>query len=121
MAVAMETKTNRKILSISSKRQITIPQKFYSALGFGDEAECFVKGDSLVIRPVTEVSGGEFSEQILEYLIKEGLSGEALLSEFRKRQKAVRPAINAMLEDAEKAATGKSEYATYDDVFGLEE
>ena len=42
---------NRKILSISSKRQITIPQKFYQALGFGSEAECVVRGDELVIRP----------------------------------------------------------------------
>ena len=31
------TKMNREILSISSKRQVTIPQKFYQLLGFGDE------------------------------------------------------------------------------------
>ena len=36
------TKMNRKVLSISSKRQITIPQKFYQSLGFGDEAECMI-------------------------------------------------------------------------------
>ena len=30
------TKMARKVLSISSKRQITIPQKFYQTLGFGD-------------------------------------------------------------------------------------
>ena len=40
-----DTKMNRKVLSISSKRQITIPQKFYQSLGFGDEAECVVRGD----------------------------------------------------------------------------
>lgn len=34
-------KTNRKILSILSKRQITIHQKFYQALVFGDETVCF--------------------------------------------------------------------------------
>ena len=38
-------KMNRKILSISSKRQITIPQKFYQTLGFGDEAECVMRGN----------------------------------------------------------------------------
>ncbi len=42
-------KMNRKILSISSKRQITIPQKFYQTLGFGDEAECVMRGNELVI------------------------------------------------------------------------
>ena len=31
---------DRKIVSISSKRQITIPQKFFNLLGFGNEAEC---------------------------------------------------------------------------------
>lgn len=41
---------NGKILSISSKRQITIPQKFYQALGFGSEAEYVVRGDELLSR-----------------------------------------------------------------------
>ena len=114
-------KMNRKILSISSKRQITIPQKFYQALGFGDEAECVVRGDELVIRPVKTVSGGEFAEQILAELIAEGLSGEKLLSEFKSRQAQIRPAVEAMLSDAEDVAAGKGEFATYDDVFGIED
>ena len=59
-------KMNRKILSISSKRQITIPQKFYQTLGFGDEAECVMRGNELVIRPIKTVDGGEFAEQILK-------------------------------------------------------
>ena len=114
-------KMNRKILSISSKRQITIPQKFYQALGFGDEAECVVRGDELVIRPVKTVSGGEFAEQILAELIAEGLSGEKLLSEFKSRQAQIRPAVEAMLSDAEDVAAGKGEFATYDDVLGMED
>ena len=55
-------KVDRKVLSISSKRQITIPQKFYQTLGFGNEAECIVHGNELIIRPVKTVSGGEFAE-----------------------------------------------------------
>lgn len=35
-------------------------------LGFGDKAECEVRGDELVIRPATDRYGGEFTEQILE-------------------------------------------------------
>jgi bifunctional DNA-binding transcriptional regulator/antitoxin component of YhaV-PrlF toxin-antitoxin module len=119
-AERVDVKTNRKVLSISSKRQITIPQKFYTALGFGDEAECVMKGGELVIRPVKTVSGGEFAEQILEDLIKEGLSGEALLSEFKERQAQIRPAVESMLSEAEAVAEGKSDFATYDDVFGKE-
>ena len=120
--VEMEnTKMNRKVLSISSKRQITIPQRFYKSLGFGDEAECIVRGDELVIRPIKTVDGGEFAEQILAELIREGLSGEELLSEFKKRQAQVRPAAEAMLVKAEDIAAGRAEYATYEDVFGTED
>lgn len=114
-------KLNRKILSISSKRQITIPQTFYQALGFGNEAECVIRGNELVIRPVKTVAGGEFAEQILTELIAEGLSGEELLSRFKDRQAQVRPAVEAMLTDAEEAAEGKGEFATYEDVFGAED
>ncbi len=115
------TRMNRKILNISSKRQITIPQKFYQALGFENEAECVVHGDELILRPIKTVAGGEFAEQILSDLIKEGLSGEELLSEFKKHQAQVRSAAEAMLAKAEDIAEGKVDYETYEDVFGTED
>ncbi|MBR3948121.1 MAG: AbrB/MazE/SpoVT family DNA-binding domain-containing protein [Clostridia bacterium] len=114
------TMYNKK-LSISSKRQITIPQKFFTMLGFDNEAECFVRGNELVIRPVKSQTGGEFAEQILTDLIAEGLSGEKLLNEFKKAQKKVRPAVEAMLLEAEKAAVGETEAFSYEDVFGVED
>ena len=111
----------RKIISISSKRQITIPQKFYEVLCFADEAECVVRGNELVIRPVRTHSGGEFAEQILSELISQGFSGEELLKEFKSRQAKVRPAVEALIEQADNAAKGSGEYYSYDDVFGTEE
>ena len=111
----------QKTVSISSKRQITIPQKFFQALGFTDEAECIVRGNELVLRPVRTNSGGEFAEQILTELVAEGLSGNELLTEFRKRQTKVRPAVEAIITEAENAANGIGEYYTYDDIFGTEE
>ena len=125
MALAVAEKgrvrVNRKILSISSKRQITIHQKFFLALGFGDEAECVVRGNELIIRPIKTIAGGEFAEQILAELVKQGLSGSELLDEFKKRQAQIRPAVEAMLANAEDIAAGKAEYETYEDVFGLED
>lgn len=112
---------DRKIVSISSKRQITIPQKFYNLLGIGKEAECFVRGNELVIRPIKINSDGEFAEQILEDLIKQGLSGDELLNAFRETQKRVRPAVEAMLDEAQKAASGEGEYYTYSDIFDSED
>lgn len=110
-----------KRVSISSKRQITIPQKFYSMLGFGSEAECIVKGNELIIRPVKEQSGGEFAEYILADLIAQGYSGEVLLEKFKEAQAGVRPAVEKMLEEADLVASGNAEYVSYEEVFGAEE
>lgn len=111
----------KKQVTITSKRQFTIPQKFFTELGFDRSAVCYVSDGKLIIEPVTPISGGEFAEQILKELIDEGYNGNELLSEFRIRQAKVRPAVEAMLEDAKNAALGIGEYETYDDVFGSEE
>lgn len=110
-----------KKVSISAKRQITIPQKFFAMLGFDTEAECMVRGNELVIRPAKANAGGEFAEQILADLIAQGYSGEELLSRFKKAQKEVRPAVEEMLAEAEHVAGSEAEYAIYDDIFGMEE
>ena len=107
-----------KKVSISAKRQITIPQKFFSMLGFDTEAECIVRGNELVLRPAKMQTGGEFAEQILADLISQGYSGEELLVKFKQAQKEVRPAVENMLADAEKVALGQAEYFTYEEVFG---
>ena len=75
-----------KKLSISAKRQITIPQKFFTMLGFDTEAECTVRGNELVIRPARANTGGEFAEQILADLIANGYSGNDLLSVLKRRR-----------------------------------
>ena len=120
-AVAVKGKSvmmDKKIVSISSKRQITIPQKFFAAVGFGDEAECILRGNEIIIRPARVPSGGEFAEQILTDLIADGLSGEELLAAFKRRQAQIRPAVEAMISEAENVACGLGDYATYEDIFG---
>lgn len=121
--VAMKGNTimEKKIVSISSKRQITIPQKFFALLGFDTEAECVVRGNELIIRPAKTNAGGEFAEYILADLIAQGLSGNELLTEFRKKQAKVRPAVEAMIADADEVAMGNGEYSTYDDIFKPED
>ena len=121
LATMINNVTDRKVVSISSKRQITIPQKCYTMLGFSDTAECVVRGNELVIRPAKVTSGGEFAEQILADLIAQGLSGDELLRQFKIMQSKIRPAVEAMIAESEAVATGESEYATYDDVFGTED
>lgn len=115
-SAAMEHKT----ISITGKRQVTIPQKFFEALDFGKEAECILQNNAIVIRPIRENTGGEFAEQILSELIAENYTGSALLAEFKARQKKVRPAVKKLLDTAGAAARGEGEFSTYEDVFGTE-
>lgn len=110
-----------KKVSISAKRQITIPQKFFVMLGFDTEAECMVRGNELVIRPAKTNTGGEFAEQILADLIGKGYSGNELLQHFKRAQSQIRLAVEKMIEEAEKVAVSESEYEPYDDVFGGKE
>ena len=116
----LATTPERKKVTISSKRQFTIPQKFYTELGFDREAVCTLGDGILIIEPARPENGGEFAEQILSDLIAEGYSGQELLSEFKSRQSKVRPAVENMLNAAKDAANGIGEYYSYDDVFGEE-
>lgn len=122
MSTIPPRKPEQKRVTITSKRQFTIPQKFYTELGFGREAVCTIGDGMLIIQPAAYASsGGEFAEQILSDLITEGFSGQELLDEFKTRQAKVRPAVEAMLEAAKSVALGIGEYSTYDDIFGTEE
>ena len=110
-----------KKVSISSKRQITIPQKFFTLLGFNTEAECIMRGNELVLRSVKENTSGEFAEQILADLIRQGYSGEELLEKFKQTQRKIRPAVEAMLAEADRIAESKSGGYSLEDVFGTED
>ena len=80
---------DRKIISVSVKRQLTIPQKYFEALQFSNEAECILRGDGILVRPVRDIGGGEFSEQILADLISQGYEGQELLEKFKQQSKKI--------------------------------
>lgn len=69
------------------------------------------------IRNRRTIDSSEFDDLILKELIDEGYSGSKLLEEFRIRRSKIRPAVEAMLEEAENVARGKSEFFTKDEVF----
>lgn len=68
MQIATQRKIEQKRVTITSKRQFTIPQKFYSALGFDRDAICIMGDGMLIIQPADHVSSGEFAEEILAEL-----------------------------------------------------
>lgn len=111
----------RKTIRISNKRQITIPQKYYEQLGFEGEAECVLRGSELIIRPVSKQGGGEFAEQILADLLKEGYTGDELLAQFKAVQRKVRPAVEKLIADADVLASSEGTSPGLDDLFGTED
>jgi bifunctional DNA-binding transcriptional regulator/antitoxin component of YhaV-PrlF toxin-antitoxin module len=110
----------KKRISVSRKRQITIPIEFFNSLGIEREIECFLQNNAMVIRPVREDSG-EFDEQILADLISQGLTGEELLTKFKETRRQIRPAVERLLDEAHLAANGKTKAYTYKDVFSTED
>lgn len=110
----------RKIISISQKRQITIPLKFYKQLHLENEVECIVQDGALVIRPLQTNQEG-FSVEILKDLVTQGYSGDELVSRFEAETKNIRKAIGVMLDEAEQIASGEKPAATFDDVFKMED
>jgi hypothetical protein len=113
-------RTERKIISISIKRQLTIPQKYFESLGFDNEAECILQEGGLLIRPV-RVTGGEFGEQILADLIAQGYEGQELLGKFKEYSKAVRPAVLKMLDETDAYAKSGKGRIPLDELFGTGE
>lgn len=109
----------KKRISVSQKRQITIPIEFYNSVGIDKEVECYVENNAIVIRPVRE-SGGEFDEQILADLIAQGLSGQELLDKFKETRRQIRPAVERLLDEARLAAESKTPNNNYEDIFGSE-
>ncbi len=100
-----------KIIKVSNKRQITIPQKFYDKLNIDQEIECTITNSEIILRPIYRET--EFAEEILKDLIDKGLEGTQLLDEFRKTRAKVKPAIRRMIEEADTLA--KKSHGSGDD------
>ena len=93
----------KRRINISSKRQITIPAKYFEALGLDKEIDCIFADHMLILTPARD-DDHYFAEQILEDLIKQGYKGEKLLEEFKRVNKQIRPAVEELIKEADKIA-----------------
>lgn len=59
----------------------------------------------------------EFAEQIMLDLINQGYSGKDLREHFKEKVNQIRPAVEAILAEANLVAVSKSGYTSYGDVF----
>lgn len=91
-----------KIIKVSNKRQITIPQKSYEKLNIEHEVECIITNSEIIIRPTYRET--EFAEEILKDLIDNGFEGSQLLDEFKKTRSKVKPAVQRMIKEADMLA-----------------
>jgi len=80
----LDAKHESRIINISQKRQITLPLKYYQALGLGDQVECSFKDGAIIIRPISR-DGSEISVEILQDLVAQGLSGDELIAKFTQQ------------------------------------
>lgn len=108
----MSKKRKLKRISVSSKRQISIPKEFHDHLNISDEVTVELVGDHLVITPIRE-SMADFSDEILADLVKEGYVGEQLILEFKRRKSQIGPAIEMLVNE-----TSKTETTSIDELFG---
>lgn len=116
------TQMEKRRINISSKRQITIPAKYFEALGLSKEIDCIYSNGMIILTPVKK-DDSAFTEEILEDLINQGYTGKKLLYEFKKINRQVRPAIEKIIEEADILAKAASENYVdpTDNIFGTDE
>ncbi|MFP8645238.1 AbrB/MazE/SpoVT family DNA-binding domain-containing protein [Priestia aryabhattai] len=114
--IPMSNPKKVKRVAVSSKRQISIPKEFHDLLNIGEEVVLELHGNHIVLKPAHE-NFDDFSENILQDLIKEGYNGDELLTEFRSRKGQLSNAVKSLVEETK--ALGKR--TTIDDLFGEEE
>lgn len=112
----------KRRIHISSKRQITIPSKYYEALGLSNEIDCIYTNDMLILTPVRNEDSA-FAEEILADLVRQGYAGQKLLNEFKRIRRQIRPAIEKLIDEAD--ALAKEASVNYldptDEIFGADE
>ena len=108
---------NRKTISVSKKRQITIPLQYYKHLNLDNEVECSLEDGAIVIRPVHRGTS-EFSVEILKDLINQGYSDDELVKQFELQSKNIKKSITNILEEADSIAAGEKSSTSFDDIFG---
>jgi bifunctional DNA-binding transcriptional regulator/antitoxin component of YhaV-PrlF toxin-antitoxin module len=115
------TPMEKRRIHISSKRQITIPSKYYEALGLSNEIDCIYANDMLILTPVKNEDTA-FAEEILSDLIEQGYSGQKLLNEFKRIRRQIRPAVEKLITEADALAKEASEnyIDPTDEIFGID-
>lgn len=93
---------DKKRVSISSRRQFSIPKEYYESLDMSDEAIVELHGNRLVVRPSPkeDFEQSEFIEFIYRDVINEGYQGNDIFDEVNRRKKLIKPAVQSFIDDS---------------------
>ena len=86
-------------VKVSSQMQVRIPRDLYERYGFGSEAEVVPTKTGVEFRPVKTES--ERCADLLEKLVSQGLTGEALVQRFRSESARQTIVLEYRPEDAD--------------------
>ncbi len=94
---------NYRIITITDKRQITIPKQIYDELKLkSGKVKCYVSDGKIIIEPFQSSSFWDFSSNILKDLVAEGYQGPDLIKEFDSRRQMVKESFALMVDEAVK-------------------
>ena len=100
MGAALAALAEPQTIKISSKRQITIPAKYYEAAGFGEYALCTWTDQGILLQPL-DVDDEDVTVDILRSLVKQGFEGEELIERYQETKRKIVSA-RRKLEEAER-------------------
>ena len=99
MGAALAALAEPQTIKISSKRQITIPAKYYEAAGFGEYALCTWTDQGILLQPL-DVDDEDVTVDILRSLVKQGFEGEELIERYQEAKRKI-VSVRRKLEEAE--------------------
>lgn len=100
MGAALAALAEPQTIKISSKRQITIPAKYYEAAGFGEYALCTWTDQGILLQPL-DVDDEDVTVDILRSLVKQGFEGEELIERYQETKRKI-VSVRRKLEEAER-------------------
>ena len=100
MGAALAALAEPQTIKISSKRQITIPAKYYEAAGFGEYALCTWTDQGILLQPL-DVDNEDVTVDILRSLVKQGFEGEELIERYQETKRKI-VSVRRKLEEAER-------------------
>lgn len=100
MGAALAALAEPQTIKISSKRQITIPAKYYEAVGFGEYALCTWTDQGILLQPL-DVDDEDVTVDILRSLVKQGFEGEELIERYQETKRKI-VSVRRKLEEAER-------------------